>query len=99
MEFFGMVVDRRRTTPAPCNIDVVTELSRPITVKDVLVFLGMTDFLRHLKPNYNIRAGAAAAAAAVGGGGVGDNNRNLTVVLVGNGLPATALFANGSTAI
>jgi len=44
MEFVGMIVDRLGTRPAPSKIDAITQLSRPNTVEEVRVLLGMTGY-------------------------------------------------------
>ena len=53
MEFVGMIVDRLGTRPAPSKIDATTQLSRPNTVEEVRVLLGMTGYLRRFVPQYS----------------------------------------------
>ena len=51
MEFVGiLIVDRLGTRPAPSKIDAITQLSRPNTVEEVRVLLGMTGYLRQFLP-------------------------------------------------
>ena len=42
----GMIVDRLGTRSTPSKIDAITQLSRPNTVEEVRVLLGMTGYLR-----------------------------------------------------
>ena len=53
MEFVGVIVDRLGTRPAPSKIDAITQLSRPNTVEEVRVLLGMTGYLRQFVPQYS----------------------------------------------
>ena len=39
-----MIVDKLGTRPAPSKIDAITQLSRPNTVEEVRVLLGMTGY-------------------------------------------------------
>ena len=48
-----MIVDRLGTRAAPSKIDAITQLSRPNTVEEVRVLLGMTGFLRQFVPQYS----------------------------------------------
>ena len=53
IEFVGMIVNRLGTRPAPSKIDAITQLSRPNTVEEVGVLLGMTGYLRQLVPQHS----------------------------------------------
>ena len=53
MELVGTIVDRLDTRPAPSKIDAITQLSRPNTVEEVRVLLGMTGYSRQFVPHYN----------------------------------------------
>ena len=53
MEFVGMIMDRLGARPAPSKIDAITQLSRPNTVEEVRVLLGMTGYLRQFVPQYS----------------------------------------------
>ena len=53
MEFVMMIVDRLGTRPAPSKIDAIPQLSRPNTVEEVRVLLGMTGYLRQFVPQYS----------------------------------------------
>ena len=48
-----MIVDRLGTRPAPSKIDAITQLSRPNTVEEVQVLLGMTGYLRQFVTQYS----------------------------------------------
>ena len=48
-----MIVDRLGTRPAPSKIDAITQLSRPNTVEEVRVLLGMTGYLRQFLTQYS----------------------------------------------
>ena len=52
MEFVGMIVDRLGYRPAPSKIHAITQLSRPNTVEEVRVLLGMTGYLRQFVTQY-----------------------------------------------
>ena len=53
VEWLGMIVDCHGTRPAPSKIDAIARLSRPTTVEDVRVLLGMSGYLRQYIPNYS----------------------------------------------
>ena len=48
-----MIVDRLGTRPASNKIDAITQLSRPNTVEEVPVLLGMIGYLRRFEPQYS----------------------------------------------
>ena len=53
MQFVGMIVNRLGTRAAPSKVDAITQLSRPNTVEEVRVLLGMTEYLRQFVPQYS----------------------------------------------
>ena len=53
VEWLGMFIDRFGVRPAPSKIEAITQLSRPSTVEEVRVLLGMAGYLRKFVPNYS----------------------------------------------
>ena len=53
MKFVGMIVEGLGTKPAPSKMDAITQLSRPNTVEEVRVLLGMTGYLRQFVPQHS----------------------------------------------
>ena len=48
-----MIVGRLGTRPTPSKIDAITQLSRPNTVEEVRVLLGMRGYGRQFVPQYS----------------------------------------------